>query len=280
MKKHVKNTTIGWILDLLFPCYCRGCGKIGSGLCGRCYFYNKAQNLSFCLGKDGLYIGKNNKNAKKDRYNGGNNDEKNGGGTKNVEHMSEINNIDRRNVMMTGGFQRIFACGIRDGILSKMVMEYKFYSRRYYAKVFSKMIFETIGEFGDDEKYIIVPLPTISKHIRERGFDHIGFLCDEMVDEYGFRAEKLLVRANSAVQVGSSAKQRLEQAKGAYRIDSKAKLSTESHYLLVDDVWTTGASMRAAREVLFKALIEKGAKEEEIKISAIVIAKNDGYEFN
>lgn len=263
MKKYVKNTTVEWFLDLLFPCYCRGCGKIGAGLCERCYFYNRKKNPAFA------------------------------------------SNVDKE-------FKQIFACGMREGLLSEMVMEYKFYSRRYYAGVFARLMTEVIMELSEAgaEEYVIVPLPTISRHIRERGFDHIGFLCDKMAAKYGFKVERLLERANSAVQVGSSAEQRLEQARRAYRIASGVHLDEKSHYLLVDDVWTTGASMRAARAVLVEEIMRKaevmgkrramkkeervekersvramggekdtGNEKSNIKISAIVIAKNDGYEF-
>ena len=129
MKKYVKNTTVEWFLDLLFPCYCRGCGKIGAGLCERCYFYNRKKNSAFA------------------------------------------SNVDKE-------FKQIFACGMREGLLSEMVMEYKFYSRRYYAGVFARLMTEVIMELSEAgaEEYVIVPLPTISRHIRERGFDHIGFL--------------------------------------------------------------------------------------------------------
>lgn len=257
MKKYVKNTTVEWFLDLLFPCYCRGCGKIGAGLCERCYFYNRKKNSAFA------------------------------------------SSVDKE-------FKQIFACGMREGLLSEMVMEYKFYSRRYYAGVFARLMTEVIMELSEAgaEEYVIVPLPTISRHIRERGFDHIGFLCDKMAAKYGFKVERLLERANSAVQVGSSAEQRLEQARRAYRIVSGVHLDEKSHYLLVDDVWTTGASMRAARAVLVEEIRRKtgvmgnrramkkersvramcgekdtGNEKSNIKISAIVIAKNDGYEF-
>ena len=89
-----------------------------------------------------------------------------------------------------------------------------------------------------------------------------------------------LARDKTAVQVGSSAERRLKQAKEAYRINSKVTLDLESHYLLLDDVWTTGASMRAARDVLEAELIRRGVSKNEIKISAIVLAKNSGYEFS
>ena len=38
--------------------------------------------------------------------------------------------------------------------------------------------------------------------------------------------------------------------------------------------------MRAARDVLEAELVRRGASKDEIKISAIVLAKNSGYEFS
>ena len=62
--------------------------------------------------------------------------------------------------------------------------------------------------------------------------------------------------------------------------DSKAIFNPESHFLLVDDVWTTGASMRAAGAVLRAELLCLGVAEDKIKISAICLAKNGGDKFS
>lgn len=230
MKNHVKITTFEWILDIIYPCYCKGCGKIGTSFCDCCFFDNMRKNPPFSTSKD-------------------------------------------------PDFRRIFACGIRDGLLKEFISEYKFSSRRHYARVLSRLLYETIlrlsPEVSRGEKYVIVPLPTISRHIRERGFDHIGRICREFSALSEFSVVPALLRANSAVQVGSDAKTRLKQAKGAYIINSKVTLDPKSHYLLVDDVWTTGASMRAARGILATELGRLGAKK--IKISAIVLSKNSGY---
>lgn len=236
MKNRVKITTLGWILDMFFPCYCRGCGKIGSAFCDRCIFNNMKNNPPFFTKKD------------KD-------------------------------------FKMILACGMKIGVLSKMVSDYKYQSRRYYAEGLSKVMYETVRRLSPrivarPEEYLLVPLPTIRKHIRSRGFDHILTLCKGFSAISGIQVCQVLCRANSAVQVGSDAKTRLEQAKGAYLINSKVKLEKKRHYILVDDVWTTGASMRAARGVLEAELIRLGVKKREIKISAICLVKNDGYDFN
>lgn len=230
MEKPVKITTLERILDIIYPCYCKGCGKIGTCFCSRCFFDNMEKNPPFFT-------------------------------------------------LVDKDFQIVMACGMRNGILGQIIAEYKYLSRRQYSYVLAKYLNEVVKKFSSNEKYVIVPLPTISKHIRARGFDHMDRICRDFSSLSRLKTCLALVRANSAVQVGSDAKTRLKQAKEAYKINSRAILDPKSHYLLVDDVWTTGASMRAARDVLFEELMRLGAKKEAIKISAICLAKNDGYKF-
>ena len=58
----------------------------------------------------------------------------------------------------------------------------------------------------------------------------------------------MLKRVNCTVQVGSSAEQRKDQASKAYEVAKGFDL--DKHYVLVDDVWTTGSSMMAAAQKL------------------------------
>lgn len=98
---------------------------------------------------------------------------------------------------------------------------------------------------------LVVPLPTIERHIRERGFDHIDLLVKKFVRLNACRRSRALIRGNNAVQVGASEEKRIEQAKTAYI--PKNDIDRDANYLLVDDVWTTGSSMLAACSALQKA---------------------------
>lgn len=124
------------------------------------------------------------------------------------------------------------------------------------------MLFEAFGKLAEDK--IIVPLPTIEKHKRSRGFDHTDLLARRIVWRCGGVRMRLLERRNSTVQVGADAEMRQRQANAAYGL---AKVvDKDAEYLLLDDVWTTGSSMMAACDVLQKAGVEK--------ISVVVLAKS------
>ena len=86
-----------------------------------------------------------------------------------------------------------------------------------------------------DEDFTIVPLPTIGKHIRERGFDHTRLLARRLRQlNHCLSINACLVRGNNAVQVGASREARELQARTAYV--AKQKLSPRVKYLLLDDV--------------------------------------------
>lgn len=91
--------------------------------------------------------------------------------------------------------------------------------------------------------WTLVPLPTINKHIRERGFDHIKLMCRKM----GLPMKCVLKRRNNTTQVGATVDERRIQALGAYEVVGVDALD---RYLLIDDVWTTGSSMLAACEAM------------------------------
>ncbi len=105
-------------------------------------------------------------------------------------------------------------------------------------------------------------MPTIQKHIRARGFDHMSKLAKCLARQNGLEVAEVLVRGNNCVQVGASEEKRRKQAKTAYI--TKSGIDVNASYLLIDDVWTTGSSMMAAA----KTLREAGCKHLNIAVIA------------
>ncbi len=146
---------------------------------------------------------------------------------------------------------QVLAYGWRDGLLEEMVKEYKYAPVRGMGRVLAELMVEILPE----GEVVIVPLPTVQKHVRERGFDHMWHLGRILAKKRGLSCVKMLERASNTVQVGANASKRKKQAKTAYKV-SKV-IDSKATYVLIDDVWTTGASMEAAIGVMKKA----GAKK-------------------
>jgi len=114
-----------------------------------------------------------------------------------------------------------------------------------------------------DEHILVVPVPTSSQRVRQRGYDQALVLARELARRSGRRYLPCLVRVGQQHQVGASRHQRVTQLSGAFRVN-KSSVSG-AHILLVDDVLTTGATLQAAARVLKAA----GAK----RVEAIVFAQ-------
>lgn len=235
----VKITIEKFILDMVLPNRCVRCQREGGIFCDRCKKYISIINPGYVMN---------------DMY----------------------------------GFEKLLVAGLKEGWFERMVRDFKYKGRRDYGEFLAEKLGEVIfgevkrmkfddrssGKLGDVlvevlrvkdveiqeiRKIVLVPLPTIQKHIRERGFDHTLRLCFELENFLQKRLEKLgmkveyedlLVRKNKTVQVGKEKKERMKQAEKAYGIRDGVKIESKTLYILVDDVTTTGASLAAAKKIL------------------------------
>ena len=136
--------------------------------------------------------------------------------------------------------------GVRERLLARIIHDYKYHQSRALAAKLAEILDQTLPVFADP--VIVVPLPTIRRHIRERGFDHMLLLAKKLAKLRGWSVEQILTRAKNTVQVGSDQLTREKQAREAYALSGI--VNVDKTYLLLDDVWTTGASMKAALKKL------------------------------
>lgn len=226
MPNIVKNTTFPGLFDLLAPHSCRGCGVIGSALCDRCKKYILTTRQNICPNCKTPFT------------------------TTSCPHCPD--------------FPPTYVVDERNALIGSLVHDLKYGSVKALASPLADILNQIIPPLRGSVE--IVPLPTISKHIRSRGLDHTALIAKHLAKHRSnFHASRALVRAHNTVQVGSSAKVRATQALAAYSIDPKVKIDPDKIYLLLDDVWTTGASMHAA----IKKLTSAGAKRIVVAILAL-----------
>lgn len=137
-----------------------------------------------------------------------------------------------------------YSIGTRTDLLDELIHDFKYQSIRPLGKIFADILDQILPELPQDS--IIVPLPTSHKHIRERGIDHTRLIAKYLAKKRHVTSQQILLRAKDTVQVGSDRNTRLAQAKDAYAINPKLSIDKTSTYILLDDVWTTGASMKTA----------------------------------
>ena len=137
----------------------------------------------------------------------------------------------------------------RDGVVFEMVEQFKYHSIRAMSDELAELLDMVLPTI--DGEVVVVPLPTIRKHVRERGFYHMYKIAKVLAKRRGWKVQRLIKRAKNTVQVGADREVRILQAAEAY--DLKGPINKNFTYLLIDDVWTTGASMKAAIKKLQRA---------------------------
>ncbi|MBQ6461387.1 ComF family protein [Candidatus Saccharibacteria bacterium] len=152
-------------------------------------------------------------------------------------------------------FPSVYTIDQRSGLLDTLIHDFKYNSTRALATKLAELLNASLPDFPPNS--IVVPLPTVSQHIRARGLDHTLLLAKHLAKIRHLKVQKILIRNKNTVQVGANRKTRLAQAKSAYFISNKTKVDSNITYILLDDVWTTGASMKAAVKKLQQAGVSK-----------------------
>ncbi len=147
-----------------------------------------------------------------------------------------------------------------EALAKELIWQLKFHGAQAAAGVVAEVL-ATSYRTGD--QIIVVPVPTSSQRVRERGYDQAQLIARALAARLDQPYVSCLRRVGQKHQVGASRRQRLTQLAEAFRVTTTTVVG--AHILLVDDVLTTGATLQAAANTLKAA----GAK----RIEAIVFAQ-------
>lgn len=145
-----------------------------------------------------------------------------------------------------------------EGVMRKVILAFK-----YGRKV---MLGRPLGEFMAQAAYgridvaaydCLVPVPLHPERERERGFNQSSILAEALSRRFGTPVEgKALVRAQPTGPQEGDRKTRETNVRGAFQVLRPERVK-DKRVLLIDDVYTTGATVNECASVLMKA----GARE-------------------
>lgn len=158
---------------------------------------------------------------------------------------------------MDRNFTKAFAPFIYKDDIVKLIHDLKYNNKRYLGKHLSYFLVDEYSKhnFSVD---IVVPIPLNKNRLAERGFNQSELLSECFKTQLNLPVDttNLIRVADTPTQTNLSKKERMTNLKNAFLVADKSVFKNKK-ILLIDDVFTTGATMEEASGVLLKA----GAKE-------------------
>ena len=157
-------------------------------------------------------------------------------------------------------FQKARSAGLYQDVLRTLIHHYKYHGRVQLAGPLGGLLWQVfVAHWEPRQIDYIVPVPLHKKRLRGRGFNQAHLLVQSWPQLTGAReagiergriAAHLLERCRAtAPQTGLNRHQREANVRQAFRLTRKQHVRGR-HFLLVDDVLTTGATADACARIL------------------------------
>lgn len=210
------------VLDWIFPQSCVACGRSGKCLCGSCL--EKFQLIDPICPTCG---------------------------------RQSTDGVTHQKCRQLLGLDGLFVVWAYEGTVRESIKQLKF---RFVKELARDLTTGAIGYLRSEHEFrkflesdpiwIGVPLFTIRE--RWRGFNQADLLASLLAKELNGRFESGVIKRSrfTPQQVGLRGIERRGNMKGAFSVSSDLKNKT---FVLVDDVWTTGATMKEAAKALKSA---------------------------
>lgn len=232
---------VDFLLDLLFPKKCFGCKKPGGYLCISCQ-QGILQTELVCPKCEKLAVGGQTHPICRRRF-----------GLDGLWSLGAYKD-PLRTVIKKLKYSYIEELGL---ILTDLTLE-------YWAR-FEPYLLEKIKKDGG-QNWIVIPVPLHWYRENYRGFNQSSLIGKQLALKLGLKYVDALKRTKyTSPQVKLKSSQRYQNTKNAFEITKPYTLNPIPFVLLIDDVWTTGATLKECCYILKRA----GAKQ----VWALTIAR-------
>lgn len=209
---YVKNTIVEALLHKVAPHPCFGCEKLGTVLCSNCKYDITSEPFLGCI----LC------------------------GNVSLDGLCAHHDVP---------ICKAWVVSERVTVLKRVIDAYKF--------EFVKAAAHRLVDLLDDSlpilpaNTVIVPIPTVSSHVRQRGYDHLNLLAQLFAARRSLVVGRLLERSSVKSQHTLTKVERKAEASSAFYI--AGDVPTEAPLLVLDDIITTGSTVSSAAKVLAEA---------------------------
>ena len=154
------------------------------------------------------------------------------------------------------------ALGSYDGSLQEAIHRWKYEGRTSFNPFFGQWMAEGLRRYWALNFFdLLIPVPLHPRRLRERAFNQALLLAKELNHRTGIPYHKTILqkRKPTLPQVSLSGVEREKGVRGSFQVVGTEELEGKS-ILLVDDVYTTGATVNECSKVLLAG----GAKRVDV----------------
>lgn len=165
-------------------------------------------------------------------------------------------------------FSRLRAVLMYDRLARQLISSLKYGDRTDLARWLAEWMVVAAGELLDDAD-IVVPIPLHFRRLISRRFNQSAELARYIAssNDLPFKPQALVRMKHTRQQVGLTHSQRERNLAGAFLVPEDRKIDiTGRRVLLIDDVYTTGSTAKAAT----RALLRGGADHVDVLVFAKV----------
>jgi len=201
-------------LDWIYPPVCAACGEPGYRLCINCH-----SKIKFY---------------------------------KNREHVFSSGELDGMTCHEPENERAVWVLAEYDGVVRECVHALKYGNNHGIGEMFAVWLAEMVKDEGP-EADLVVPVPLSQQRQKERGYNQAARIAKPLALHLGMTYSPFAVARvrETRSQVGLSVTERQLNVAGAFR--AQPAIVKDKRVLLVDDVITTGATMRACSMALVLA---------------------------
>jgi len=161
--------------------------------------------------------------------------------------------FSRQSAASPDAFDQAWSVCLYNEPAQKLLHAFKYNAKTSLRKTFVPLMIDFIDRHLIPlQKFdLISPIPLHPVRLRERGYNQSALLSLGLSQHYGIKhSENLLIRQKmTPTQTELGAKERWTNMYGAFRIKNSTDVEGKS-IILVDDLYTTGATLHSAAETL------------------------------
>jgi len=212
-------------LEILYPLLCGGCGARGFVICPECIDSFRAVEEDSTCPVCGRWTGRR-------------------------TMCGEC--IDEKRGFQEGHYGFYFENRLRDAVHA-----FKFEGRKDVGKYLISLIREKVAALSGAAD-LIIPVPVTEKRLKKRGFNQ-SFIISEEISAIACRPvlhDVLIKTRETADQFTLAKDERRKNIKGVFAVKNGSEIAGK-RVLLVDDLFTTGYTVREASRALFRGKAER-----------------------